>query len=607
MGAILRASPTLHRVYAPYSHALPVIHGACGALDTSNISADILVTSCWTGIDRLPRPSLLFKGIWPDHCSPGQSFLVLGSASAGSGCSQGNLQGAAPLDRRGDAFYTSFTCPLDWKVTAKPFEEGAQRVLACGPGKSTVNRYFINRLLTHSGACPHGVAFLDLDPAQREFGAPGEIALSLIQSCILGPSFAYPHFAKSSGNCILHSHHVGSAGPKDNPEHYMQCVMELMRRFEEGPAKNGCSLIVNAHGWIHGRGHELLRTMIRQLKVTALFCVQSFGLEETFQHLKEFAAESEVHFYALSSPGPEVPSRSASDLQGMQAISYFHSSPHSFELSWTLSPLRFVKPLELFFAGPSRNLGAVVLLGDQIAHDSVFEAINGSVVGVISVESKAGLGHATLLQSSLLSERTREPKYPQSAPANVVAQEIVRTSDGIYAEHMGRLRQAPLHSPHDKRSFADAWYMYSGIDAHRIVGPSRSRSLAQAFVRGIDLQHKTVQLVTPMHPELIQSSAGRGTLVLVKGRSEGSANLILEAHDQGQPHQRREYRRNPQIVGATSREDPAIDRIHGMGIVYRTGTAPFVHAMRGGEKLRNGKVWKARKNLINTRSSIRQA
>jgi polynucleotide 5'-hydroxyl-kinase GRC3/NOL9 len=63
MGSILKASKTKYRVYAPSSHALPVIR--CLATDVDE--ADICLFSFDNGLGHLKRLSLLFGKLWNDN------------------------------------------------------------------------------------------------------------------------------------------------------------------------------------------------------------------------------------------------------------------------------------------------------------------------------------------------------------------------------------------------------------------------------------------------------------------------------------------------------------------------------------------------------------
>lgn len=105
-------------------------------------------------------------------------------------------------------------------------------VLVCGPkssGKSTFSRLLANRLMTdeaclRAGASP-GIALLDLDPGQPEFSPPGVVSLIHVMEPNLAPPFCHPlHNTKN----ILRSHAIASVTPAMNPEHYLECSLDLV-------------------------------------------------------------------------------------------------------------------------------------------------------------------------------------------------------------------------------------------------------------------------------------------------------------------------------------------------------------------------------------------
>jgi polynucleotide 5'-hydroxyl-kinase GRC3/NOL9 len=55
-----------------------------------------------------------------------------------------------------------------------------------GVGKSTFVRWMANRLLASSTTTYAQVIYLDLDPGQREFGLPGYVSLTVLDSPLLG-------------------------------------------------------------------------------------------------------------------------------------------------------------------------------------------------------------------------------------------------------------------------------------------------------------------------------------------------------------------------------------------------------------------------------------
>ena len=63
-GALLRASSTLHRVYAPTTHAIPVIRPSLDPYGSGPQSSEITFLSCGSGLRSLKRISTSFGRIW---------------------------------------------------------------------------------------------------------------------------------------------------------------------------------------------------------------------------------------------------------------------------------------------------------------------------------------------------------------------------------------------------------------------------------------------------------------------------------------------------------------------------------------------------------------
>jgi polynucleotide 5'-hydroxyl-kinase GRC3/NOL9 len=66
MGATLPPSKVSHHVYAPSSHALPVIR----CLATDVYGADIRLRQCDNGLRSLDALSPLYGKLWNDNCGP---------------------------------------------------------------------------------------------------------------------------------------------------------------------------------------------------------------------------------------------------------------------------------------------------------------------------------------------------------------------------------------------------------------------------------------------------------------------------------------------------------------------------------------------------------
>lgn len=172
-----------------------------------------------------------------------------------------------------------------------------------------------------------GIAFLDLDPGQPEFSPPGEISLLHLRFCNFGVPFTHPVVHPSEGCKVLRSHHLGALSPKDNPDHYQKCALDLLQRYKVLLSQHGaCSLVVNCSGWVQGSGLEVLTGLIHHMAFTNVVYMSTTGPEEVVETLKDATLQAKVPFHSLSSQSSEfwAPARTASDLRMMQTLSYFH-------------------------------------------------------------------------------------------------------------------------------------------------------------------------------------------------------------------------------------------------------------------------------------------
>ena len=67
MGAILYAGSTAHRVYAPLTHALPVIRCVPDPFSSTNRQTEIELITYKNGLHLLKQVSTRFGGIWNDN------------------------------------------------------------------------------------------------------------------------------------------------------------------------------------------------------------------------------------------------------------------------------------------------------------------------------------------------------------------------------------------------------------------------------------------------------------------------------------------------------------------------------------------------------------
>ncbi len=135
----------------------------------------------------------------------------------------------------------SYHLSYQTKELVKEIKEGI--ICIVGPlnsGKSSMARYVTNHLLSiHSK-----VAYLDCDVGQPEFSPCGMVSLHLISDPLLGPQFTHPlqpDFAQF----------IGSTSPKQDPDSYMNALMELIGRYRSRYSM--IPLVVNTSGWTRGR------------------------------------------------------------------------------------------------------------------------------------------------------------------------------------------------------------------------------------------------------------------------------------------------------------------------------------------------------------------
>ncbi len=99
------------------------------------------------------------------------------------------------------------------------------RVLICGAkgvGKSTCLRYMINRLLSKNTA----VCVLDIDVGQPEYGVPGTVSLTIVQS----PNLSPPHLHMKEP---IESYYFGDITSKGDSSRVQASVMLLLQKYLE--------------------------------------------------------------------------------------------------------------------------------------------------------------------------------------------------------------------------------------------------------------------------------------------------------------------------------------------------------------------------------------
>ncbi|KAK0725387.1 hypothetical protein B0H67DRAFT_598651 [Lasiosphaeris hirsuta] len=465
-GAVLSPLNTLQWVHAPYSHSLPVLR------ITTNTIMELHPHPGAQSLRQLAKLSLVFGKLWDEPqegISNKATFQLILDSEDGP--------------RR--ALLQNLVSPAEWNkklaglVSAK--EKGAVPIVfMCGPkssGKSTFGRLLANRLVTDQGDSKKKawspVAVLDLDPGQPEYSPPGVISLNKISSPNLSPSFCHSTLEPTKGQ--LRAHAVASISPAQDPEHYIECVLDLYSQWRMALGGK-YPLIINTPGWIQGTGLDILGELIKEIRPTEVIYMSHDGPDETVDSLKVACLRNgaaNIPFHILPSQTSEASAaRSSQHLRTMQTMAYFHlnwSSLATQHQTWNPTPITALRPWRVRYRGPGRGFVGILCYDHQPGPDLLGEAINGMILALVKIENKAAF-------RDLVGEGSTESG-------------VAYTAEGI-----------PLiENPHGST-----------------LNPHHSRALGLVLVRGIDAQRGELQILTPLAGDVVAEVGGG--LVLVAGK-----------------------------------------------------------------------------------------
>lgn len=239
----------------------------------------------------------------------------------------------------------SFAIPSDWQdaATAILADVDGERsnvrppfILTCGAksvGKSTFNRYLINRIVsTATNRRRNGrVLFVETDVGQSEMTSPGSISVHAVDTkgALLGPP--HTHICPA-----LTSHYFGSVSPDANPERYMLCLQRTFADMSAMLATGGddsiVAVVINTCGWVRGLGLDLLGTVIAASRPTHV--VQLQGASSTKQFALPCVSSPPFRLFPVrawsdsfcQAPGETRRGMKASESRRLQLCTYF--APH---------------------------------------------------------------------------------------------------------------------------------------------------------------------------------------------------------------------------------------------------------------------------------------
>ena len=414
-------------------------------------------------------------------------------------------------------------------------------ILICGPkssGKSTFCRLLVNATLSRGNSSgksrqegatnQNAVAFLDLDPGQPEFSPPGDLSLVWLKSCILGPPFVHPTPIPQGGNTILRQHAFGYLSPRDDPSHYLECVIDLFSCFlNHSRSSRSPLLIINCSGWIQGDGLELLKEHIRVLMATKV--VFMTASDETTRDILNALSTQKASVHAISAQPFTATLRTASSLRSMQTSSYFHlTDSEDSQLRWDPRPLSERAPLVAYYSGPEQSIFAIMVVGEEVNPNFFEIVLKGSVVSIVIIEDDAALpvsasaNHTRGLPRSDLSSSPESanrgvsqsqdgPRSTASDPEKVTVRESFENGEkGENAPH--------LNHPSIRHSTSQIPFIASVNRTTRPLSPQYTRSIGQALIRSIDRDTHAFHLLTPIPSAELQAlHEAKSKIVLVRG------------------------------------------------------------------------------------------
>ncbi|KAK4973317.1 Polynucleotide 5'-hydroxyl-kinase grc3 [Elasticomyces elasticus] len=503
-GAILSESAEPYRVYAPATHALPDIKALTR-------EAEISISDCLHTLRPLEKFSPLFQKIWNYRASKWEpSFAYIRQAN-----DDPLRRSLYPL-----VIHASWQDALDQMCS----HDGQPVAMICGTksvGKSTFSRILTNRLMTRENkprvaanglfmpdrSVTASIFLLDLDPGQAEYSPPGNLSLIHLRAPNMGPPYTHPLGNACTTARIIRSHTLASTSPKDDPDHFLACALDLkdtyIRLKDTFPSS---ALIINCPGWIIGSGFDTMAGLSRALPLTHLFVLGDQLPEDLFVQLTP--PNPCVVFRRLLGQPVVQSSRTSAQLRTMQQMSYFHSDEPAADgnLRWHHCNIASIPSWTISYGGDSRDVLGFMLYGENVAPKSLTTVLDGGVVAVVVIEDDAAFVPALPFENeySTTEKTLNDGQVDGFASGHETPFKVLRTA------------QMGLPCITTNGSTSDTLPL----------NPRFSHCIGMALIRVIDAEDHTVQLATPI-PEIVLADSR--PKVLVTGRFDTPSWAYLEA------------------------------------------------------------------------------
>ncbi|OTA99145.1 hypothetical protein M426DRAFT_94378 [Hypoxylon sp. CI-4A] len=576
-GAILKNSDKVYWVNAPHCHALPVIR----CPEAANL--ELLPHPHAIDLRSLGKLSPQFRKLWNEP-SPSDKDTASRSTFRILYTSADGPKKVALQDLISPPEWNREVAKLAKTSGSKPCS-----VMVTGPkssGKSTFGKILANRLLTEVSSSSksrtrRGVAVLDIDPGQPEYCVAGQIALVFLTEPVFNPSFCRP--LPSSGIEIIRSHALASVSPASDPELFLEAAMDLMTHYRNTLGRY--PLIINTPGWIQGTGLDLLTSLITDLRPTEVIYMSETGPTEAVEALQESCKAS--GFSMLPSQASQLTSRTAAHFRSMQTMSYFHANTHDTtddqRTRWNPKPLTTVPPWQVSYQGPNAGILGIMCYDYQAPLDLLADAINGTVLAIVGVESVKAFRHST-----------RNKDVSDDATESMMdIDEIDGTSQSSAMPSFSSLAEKTVSTTPEGIPIIDT---VNGTT----LDPRYSHSLGLALVRGIDVENGVLQLLTPLSVSRIEEVVSKGgEIVLISGKFDTPSWAYTE--DQYYRTHGNKGGNDDGDEPMDAQDDEVDDSSDEDGSTADATPIPWIEILHGNQKRGAGsKVWRVRRDLGRT-------
>ncbi|KAI9684060.1 MAG: Polynucleotide 5'-hydroxyl-kinase grc3 [Bathelium mastoideum] len=567
-GAVLKKSEAIYLVSCPTTHALPSL--SCGS-----DAAKIRITRCSQSIRNLRTLSPLFCNIWDHHGSISTATKLC--AARDGFC----LVPSSRTDTFSKNMFPLFLSPERAAIIQKvcDMENGrVPTILVCGAkstGKSTLGRMILNRLVTtrpsHKpewNVSYQPVFFLDLNPAQPEFGPPGLVSLIQIRRPILGPPFSHAETTVTPTFRLIHAHTLTALSPNEDPLHFLQAANQLMQEYHHALARApGIPLVVNYPSWATGLGLDTLVQFIEKWKPSDVVHLDSGHEGDAVALLTQVAGNNFVH--SLHSPEFRATMRTPAQLATMQAISYFHSKGVASDenMRWNPVPLAEWKPWIVRYGEQSPGILGLMLYGENIAPEFLEIVFDGNLVSMVVLEDESALAVPQIFRES-------GSEVDDNANNEACQSKDLKGSPTTQGLSHSQTSQWPCLRRTPKENLP---YILTGDYGYTTpLDPCKSYTIGQALIRGIDVEQQVLYLVTPVSRSIMENlRKNRKTrfpnIVLVRGRWEAPQWALGEDSPWGSSREARWSETSEAAVGNESRPVGGREDVNGSDVIMTDG------------------------------------